>query len=68
MSDKPFAQSCSNPGMEDHFTCPGCYQDHVGAPSSITRCTKCGRPLHCYVDSQPVAVCELAEPEQDEAE
>lgn len=66
--DKAYSQRCSNPGREDVFTCPGCYEDHHGAASSITSCTKCGRALRCYVEDQPVATCELAEPGQDEDE
>lgn len=57
-----FEQRCTNPGYEDRFTCPGCYEDHHGVPSSITSCTKCKRPLRCTVEQQPVAVCTLVDP------
>ena len=66
--DKPFEQRVTNPGFEDRFTCPGCYHDHRGAPSAVTKCERCKRPLRCSIERQPVAVCELAgNDEQDEA-
>lgn len=64
--DAPFQQRCSNPGQEDRFTCPGCYEDHHGVASSITSCSKCGRALRCYVEQQPVATCELADAESED--
>jgi len=69
MSDEPHQQSCSNPGRDDYFTSPCCYTDHPGLAHTITECTGCGRKLRCYVEQQPVAVCDLAGDDvQEEAE
>ncbi len=57
------ATSYSNPGFSDRFTCPACLLDHYGDPSTITSCNECGKALTCEVESQPVAVCRLTKPE-----
>mgnify|MGYP001060213772 CR=1 FL=1 len=64
---EPYDTRCTNPGLEDRFTCPGCYEDHFGDPEEITRCEKCKRKLRCSIETQPVAVCELAEDDEESA-
>jgi hypothetical protein len=53
-----------NPGQEDRFTCPSCYHDFEDM--SATKCPACGEALHCWITTQPVAVCELGAADADE--
>ena len=63
---EPFAQECSNPGFDDRWTCPGCYDDlEIKEPGNII-CKKCGSSVDCKLEYQPVCKSELAESEEDE--
>ncbi len=55
-----------NPGRDDYFTCPGCMADINDLAHRITKCPDCGVALICSVEEQPVAVCTLANVEEDE--
>jgi hypothetical protein len=59
------ALECSNPGHDNRFTCPNCYEDFKGV--STKECPACKSELHCEVITQPVAVCTLG-PADDEDE
>jgi hypothetical protein len=57
----------TNPGVDDRFTCPNCYEDHTGILEDTARaCDGCGVTLRFSVEQQPVAVCEIVEGEDDE--
>ena len=49
---------CSNPGYEDKFTTPCCYED---VDEDATHCPECDAPIFCAVEQQPVAVCTIGD-------
>lgn len=63
MSDEPFQNECKNNGYGARFTCPGCYHDldYDEWCGETGECPNCGLTVRCYVDSEPVSVCELHE-------
>lgn len=54
-----------NPGFTDRFTTPCCYADIDG---KATKCPSCGAPIVCEVEQQPVAVCRIADKDEEENE
>lgn len=60
---EPFDTICSNPGQDERFTTPCCYEDIT---DDVDTCPKCGRTVVCEVEYQPVAVCRLAEDEEED--
>lgn len=51
-----------NPGFDDRFTCPHCLDDFH---EETDVCLSCGARIRCFVEQQPVSVCELlAEPSE----
>lgn len=55
----PHADSCSNPGRDDHFTCPGCYDDVPSSGGEIVECSGCGAWLRTEIEQQPVATARM---------
>lgn len=51
-------ERCTNPGQDERFTTPCCYED---VDESATECPKCGAPIECTVEQEPVAVCTIRE-------
>lgn len=54
---------CSNPGFDDHFTSPCCYADFDGKRNT---CPECGAPIVCETEKQPVAVCRIADADEED--
>lgn len=50
-------ERCTNPGWDDRFTTPCCYEDFHD--NDLTECPNCGAPIWCSIESQPVAVCTI---------
>jgi len=50
---------CTNPGMDNYFTCPACYADHEGYLEGTNAVCECGASLRFSVEYQPVAVTEI---------
>lgn len=59
----PRGERCSNPGQDENFTTPCCYAD---VTESATRCPTCNAPIVCEVEQQPVAVCRIADTDEEE--
>jgi hypothetical protein len=53
---------CANPGQDNQFTTPCCYAD-VGRRD--TKCPECGAPIVCEVEQEPVAVCRIADADEE---
>jgi hypothetical protein len=62
MDAKPGDQ-CSNSPWIDYFTTPCCYQD---VEDGTTECPSCGAPIECRYEQQPVAICTIRDPEDDD--
>jgi len=58
------AESCSNPGYDNRFTCPACYHDFEDAKAK--ECPSCKVALHCAVEQQPVCVCTLGHSDDED--
>lgn len=56
-----FAEACSNPGVTDRWTCPGCYDELGCVGEGEHVCPGCNRKVRCYLESQPVCTTELVE-------
>lgn len=54
-------ERCTNPGVDDRFTTPCCYAD---VDEDATECPECSAPIVCEVEQQPVAVCRIAEKDE----
>jgi len=53
-----------NSPWQEMWTCPECYHDHHG---EVTSCEACGVALACTIEREPVAVCTIVDPtDQDE--
>lgn len=52
---------CTNPGLDNCFTCPACYADHTGYLEGTTAMCECGATLRFAIEHQPVAVTEIVE-------
>jgi hypothetical protein len=61
LKSEPHQQECSNPGYDDHWTCPGCYEDLPTRRTGTVTCTGCDRKVECTLDTQPVCVARLVE-------
>lgn len=61
----PRGERCTNPGQDERFTTPCCYTD-VG--EDATKCPTCGAPIVCEVEQQPVAVCRIADEDEEDDE
>ena len=57
-------ESCTNPGQDERFTTPCCYAD---VTESATACPECNAPIICEVEQQPVAVCRIADEDEEDA-
>ncbi len=56
-------EACTNgPDMEE-WTCPNCYESHF---EEVTECVKCGAKLLCTWETQQVARCAIADPDEHE--
>jgi hypothetical protein len=62
-NDAKPGDKCSNGAWETRFTCPGCYTDHDG---EVTQCEGCGVALRCEIEQQPIPVCYIADPDEDD--
>lgn len=60
--EAPRGERCSNPGQDERFTTPCCYAD---VSEGDKRCPECGAPIVCEVEQQPVAVCRIAEVDEE---
>jgi hypothetical protein len=58
-NQSPHDSDCKNPGVDDRFTCPGCYGDLGGREGDIVQCDACEAVVHLSVEQQPVAVASL---------
>jgi hypothetical protein len=56
-------ESCTNPGQDERFTTPCCYAD---VTEDARECPHCGAPIVCEVEQQPVAVCRIADKDEEE--
>lgn len=50
---------CSNPNRDDHFTCPGCYNDLGDIADDLVRCPKCEAAVIGAVVQTPSASARL---------
>lgn len=66
MPGEPHATECSNPGHDDRWTCPGCYEELGDIGIGRHDCPKCGRTLQTSVEMQPVCVTRLEDPNAKE--
>jgi len=57
-------ERCSNPGFDDRFTTPCCYADLTD--EEARQCPECGAPIICEVEQEPVAVCRIADEDEEE--
>jgi hypothetical protein len=55
---EPFSQECSNPGYDDRWTCPACYQDLPTKQEGTFTCD-CGHKVSCTLDMHPVCIASL---------
>lgn len=55
----------NNAGIDDRWTCPNCYADHVGCFNGETIDCECGAKLKCSIDYEPVCRAECIDPDQD---
>ncbi|MBL3569887.1 hypothetical protein BV509_00865 [Rhodovulum sulfidophilum] len=67
LNEEPIDTSCSNPGRDDYWTCPGCYHDLGDVGEGRHTCPECGRGIDCAIDIQPVCVARLADHEEEAA-
>lgn len=58
----PRGERCTNPGQDTRFTTPCCYAD---VSEDATMCPDCGAPIECFVEQEPVAVCRIADADDD---
>jgi hypothetical protein len=58
-NQSPHDIACKNPGLEDHFTCPGCYGDLGGRVGDIVQCDACDAVARLSIEQEPVAVASL---------
>lgn len=60
-----------NNGWEDKFTCPNCHADHhervPDKQAKYVNC-ECGARLRLELDYEPVAMCTIADPDEEEEE
>jgi hypothetical protein len=61
--DAARGERCTNPGQDERFTTPCCYAD---VSEDAKRCPDCGVPIVCEVEQQPVAVCRIADEDEEE--
>jgi len=61
--DAVYEERCINPGQRERFTTPCCYAD---VTEDATRCPECDAPIVCEVEQQPVAVCRIADEDEEE--
>lgn len=59
----PHGERCRNPGQDDRFTMPCCYAD---VDEDATTCPQCSAPIVCEVEQQPVAVCRIADKDEED--
>lgn len=52
----------TNPGVDDRWTCPNCYADHLGGEDEIVKCA-CGATLELTIEQQPVCVATRIDPD-----
>lgn len=57
-------ERCSNPGYDDRFTTPCCYAEVED--EEVRVCPECGAPIVCEVEQQPVAVCRIADADEED--
>lgn len=66
LPDNPVSggHTLTNPGFDDHWTCPNCYADFSGSQheDTIVECA-CGAHLRCTVESQPVCRTTCVDPD-----
>lgn len=66
MPKEPIAQNCSNSGVSDHWTCPGCYKDlNDVQPGSTVICDKCGNAVECTLRHEPTCHSRIVPVEAD---
>lgn len=53
------SRELTNPGHDDRWTCPGCYQDLATHSEGTFTCENCERQVECTLDSQPVCRASL---------
>ena len=53
-----------NPGFDDRFTCPACFFDF--SDRRATKCPSCDASIKCWVETEPVAMCELVTADEEE--
>jgi hypothetical protein len=52
-------------GIDDRWTCPNCYEDHVGSlDGEVVNCS-CGAKLKLRLDYQPVCFAECIDPDEE---
>jgi hypothetical protein len=50
-------------GIDDRWTCPNCYADHVGSLEGETVNCDCGATLKLTIEQQPVCVATCVDPD-----
>jgi len=59
---------CTNPGVDDRWTCPNCYADHTGSLEDETVDCDCGARLELTIEQQPVCVATCIDPEEEQGD
>lgn len=56
----------TNPGVDDRWTCPNCYADHVYQSEDEVIDCSCGARLKLTIEQQPVCVATCVDPEEED--
>ncbi len=58
-------EACRNGPWDERWTCPACYHDHH---ARVTACASCATPLSCTIEREPVAVCTIIDPADEQGD
>jgi hypothetical protein len=59
MKHTPFETELRNPGHDDRWTCPSCYQDMPNKTQGTLVCPNCKFTIECSIEQQSVCVAKL---------
>jgi hypothetical protein len=53
-------------GISDRWTCPNCYEDHVGSLDGKSVSCSCGATLKLTIEYEPVCRSECIDPDEED--